>query len=252
VVITGGFTGSVAPVTLGILNLVGRNLRLGTGAPILLLCITERLTRPSAADLVLGVEGHTEAVMLARLLGLANHDLADVFGDLRPTAADELVVDPQRDHDVAVPAVAEPGAQLVVNPDQPALADDRFRARHDEVQRAVQRPRRDAASVEAGQPSVPLHLRFQLCAQFPQPRRGGYEPVQRLLAGPRQRGIARMRRSAEEPLLQVVGAVDLVHGARGVADDPPRRGGARAVEEGVAETLGTLADRLVCLVLLVA
>ena len=81
---------------------------------------------------------------------MSYQDLTDLFGDLRPTDDGDLIVDPQTDDKIAIPAVAKFCAQLVVDADEPSLADDRLTAGDDEVQRAVQRPHRHAATVKAG------------------------------------------------------------------------------------------------------
>jgi hypothetical protein len=39
---------------------------------------------------------------------MTHQDFADLLGDLRPAAANEFVVHPQHDDDIAVPAITEP------------------------------------------------------------------------------------------------------------------------------------------------
>ena len=124
------------------------------------------LPGPAAANLVVGVERHPERVEFPRFLGVPHHNLADLIGDLRPTAADELVVDPCNDDHVAVPTVAKALTQFIVHPNEPALADDRLGAGHDPIEGLVLRVDRHAAPVEPQHPSLPRGLRLQALAQL--------------------------------------------------------------------------------------
>jgi hypothetical protein len=63
---------------------------------------------PTAAHLVVGIEGAFEAVVLAGLPGPFHHDGADLVGDLRSATGDEFVVYPADQDHIAVPAVFEP------------------------------------------------------------------------------------------------------------------------------------------------
>ena len=92
---------------------------------------------------------------------MPHHDLADLLGNLWPATARDLVVYPQHDDNIAIPAVAEFRAQLFMHAHQPALADDRFAARDNEVQRAVQGAHRHAATVEARQPAMLAGVHLQ-------------------------------------------------------------------------------------------
>src|SRR5262249_3237086 len=84
------------------------------------------LSRPATADLVVGIERYPEVIELAGLAGVAHQDLADLIGNLRPAADHEFVMHPKHDDGIAIPSVAKSRTQLVVDPDQPALANDGF------------------------------------------------------------------------------------------------------------------------------
>src|SRR5262245_38864185 len=103
--------------------------------------------------------------MLARLLGISHHDLADLIGDLRAAADDEFVVDPGNDDNVAVPAVREACTKFIMDVDEPSLANHRFGAGYRVVERLVLCEHRDATPVEAGQPAA-LCLRREFCPQL--------------------------------------------------------------------------------------
>src|SRR6516164_8809354 len=89
--------------------------------------------RPAAADLKSGVKRHGKLIMLACFFGMPHHDLANLLGELWPAADDELIVNPQREDAIAVPAVAEPRAQFVMDVDQPSFANDRLGAGYDPI-----------------------------------------------------------------------------------------------------------------------
>src|SRR5215472_8729915 len=103
--------------------------------------------------------------MLARFLGVSHHDLANLVGNLWAAATDQLVVNPSDNDDVAVPAVAKSRMKLVVNVDQPTLADHRLGARHCVIERGVKGAHRDTSAVKSGQPAA-SRLRFETFAQL--------------------------------------------------------------------------------------
>lgn len=159
---------------------------------------------------------------------------------------------PQRNDDVAVPAVAKSLAQLVVYPDQPTLADDRLGAGHGVIQHGVEGPNRHPPSVEAGKPAMPARLRFQAHAQPPQSGRAGDEGVAGLLADFHQRRLARLRDIAEKSLPQLGPGASAQRGADRVVDDATGPRVAGAEQEAIAEAFGAFADGRVNRVLFVA
>jgi hypothetical protein len=61
---------------------------------------------------------------------------------------------PQRDDDITIPTITEAGAKLVMDAGQPALADDCFGRRDNEIQRAMECAYRYTATVEPRHPTV--------------------------------------------------------------------------------------------------
>src|SRR5262249_18053445 len=103
--------------------------------------------------------------MLARFLGISYHDLTDLIGDLRATAGDKLVMHPGDDDNVAVAAVAKACVKLVMNVDEPSLANHRFGAGYRVVERLVLCEHRNASTVKSGQPAA-LRLRREFRPQL--------------------------------------------------------------------------------------
>src|SRR5262249_54646068 len=65
------------------------------------------LTGPAFASLVFGIERYLKIVEFTGLFRVSHHDLADMIGDVRPTTANQLVVDPRGNHNVTVPPIVK-------------------------------------------------------------------------------------------------------------------------------------------------
>src|SRR6516164_1550726 len=141
--------------------------------------LLERRSCPVPPDLELGAERNAEAVVLPCLYGVPDQQLADLLGDRRSAADDELVMDPQREISVAVRSVAEAGAKLSVRIDEPALADDGLGRGDDAVERLIIGAGRHAAAVEPFDPAVAPVLGREPLAQRTQTRGRGDEFVAR-------------------------------------------------------------------------
>src|SRR5262249_44772184 len=102
-------------------------------------------------------------------------------------------------------------------PDEPALTDDCLGTCDDEIQRAVEPAHGHAAAIETWQPSMLSCMCLQAFAQFLQSWRPGLKFVECSAPDPFQGSFACMGQSSEKPLLQIAGAVDLLHGADGIA-----------------------------------
>src|SRR5262249_17373939 len=78
----------------------------------LVLHFFQRCAGPVAADFGFSLKRHAEAVGFASLAGMTDEDLAYLLGDGWPADSRNLVVNPQRDVDIAVGAVAEARTEL--------------------------------------------------------------------------------------------------------------------------------------------
>src|SRR5262245_44573096 len=155
----------------------------GSFAVVRMICISmlQWGTEPVAADFGFGLERHAKAVGLAGLTGMASEDLAYLLGDGWPATSHELVVDPERQVDVAVGAVAEARAERGVCVDQPTLADDCFARGNDAIERLVVGFCRNPSPVESLDPALLAVLARETCAQLFQTGCRIDEPVESAL-----------------------------------------------------------------------
>jgi len=139
---------------------------------------------PAFVDLVFGRERYLQLEMFAGFYCMANQNFRDLVGHFWRTAAGDFIVNPERDDDVTVVAVAESGMQLVIDIDQPSFAHDGLDAGQRVIQRGVFSLTGDPTSVEPWQPLLPCGHTFELVAQVQEARRCGNKAV----AGPRTVG----------------------------------------------------------------
>src|SRR5262249_62027053 len=119
--------------------------------------IRRDLAGPARTDDKLGIEWAPEFEVLAGGLSVPDHKLADLLRNLRPATARDLIMGPGNDDNVTVPAVAETLVKLVINGDEPVLADDGLGARDGVIEDRVEGADRNPA-VETGQPAILLGL----------------------------------------------------------------------------------------------
>ena len=98
---------------------------------------------------------------------------------------------PGDDDNVTVPAVAKTLVKLVMNGDEPVLADDGLGARNGIIEDCVERVDRDPATVETWQPAVSLSLSLQAFAQLAQAWRCGLKSGFCLASDPREGVLVR-------------------------------------------------------------